>query len=140
MKVKFMKTTSPAYAILVATVILSFVPKVCAQGVEDFRFDAGVYTSPGIQSRSHSFDGYTNHWEQSEWTSHSARGLFLLSQPTAQSELNAMESEIGNQLLLEELDRLRGHVQQAVDLVRAYNLHRGLAGVVTNFLAVTSGK
>jgi hypothetical protein len=220
-----MKVARLAYAILMAVVILCAAPEAWAQDVRDLSYEAGAYTSTGIQSRNRSFDGYTNHWEQSERTWLSARGLFLLSQPTAQGELHAMEEEIGNQLLLEELwiqpgfikelaersvptlnspspdelgkalsdddvlaclvdrdplarmlldhlpdafqfrrnrafflrdgsrtvfvlachsaeelDRLRSHIQQAVELVLAFDFHRGLAGVNTNFLTITSGQ
>ncbi len=172
---------------------------------------------------SFDFNGYTNRWHREEWDWVSARGLFNLSQPSVQSEIWAMEEEIGNQLLLEELwiqpgfikelstreithlesptqedlekalsegdvmvtvvdqdpvassllerlpeefqfrrnrafflqsddktvfvlashsqrelDHLRKHIGEAVDIVRQYDLHRGIPGIQTNFLHITT--
>ncbi len=218
-----MKKTIRVHRLLAGIVMLAVASGAYAQGLEDYRFEAGRYASRGIESRQQVFDGYTNHWERREWTWHSARGLFLLSQPSAESELLAMEAEIGNQLLLDELwiqpgfmkefaqrsvsvlnspsrnelenalrdgdalaclvdrdplakvllaqlpeasqfrrnrafflcnegrmifvlacqskeevDRLRSHVQAAAEVVRDFDFHRGLAGVNTSYLAISS--
>ena len=218
-----MKTTSKTHAILTAAILLSAAVPVCAQSGGGLRFDAGAYGTQGIHRETRSFDGYINFWKQSAWTSYAARGLFGLWQPTAESELRAMEADIGNQLLLEELwiqpgfikelagrspaalaspsadefdaalsqgdvlvalvdrdpvaqtllaalpeemqfrrnrafflrnenrvafalicqsseerDRLQTHVAQTVELVRAYDFHRGVAGARTNHLAITA--
>jgi hypothetical protein len=37
-----------------------------------------------------------------------------------------------------ELERLKGHVLEAVDVTRKYDFHRGLAGVSTNHLTITT--
>ena len=225
MQVRLVNVIRPVCAVILTFAILSGAPNARAQGVENFSYQTRAFAGHGIQREDRAFDGYTNHWEQREWTLHSARGLFLFSQPTANSELTAMEEEIGNQLLLEELwiqpgfiqelvarrvtalespsedglekalaggdvlvgmldrdslaqsllarlpepyqyrrnrafflrdgrrsvfvlmcpsreelDRLQEHVRQAVDLVRAYDFHRGLAGVNTSFLAITPAK
>jgi hypothetical protein len=178
-----------------------------------------------MESFSFSFEGYTNYWQEIEWDWYSSRGLFLLSRLSVESEIRAMEDEIGNQLILEELwvqpgfiqrlaeagagslewastldtpgytssdslliavtdqepfaktvlekipeefqfrrnraftlegkdrtlfvlachsrlelERLKKHVVQAVEIVRKYELHRGLAGITTNYLHITPGQ
>ncbi|MCL4695277.1 MAG: hypothetical protein KJ060_22535, partial [Candidatus Hydrogenedentes bacterium] len=53
---------------------------------------------------------------------HGERDIFVLCCPTQ-----------------EELDRLQSDIEATVDLVRAYDFHRGIAGVRTNHLTITSG-
>jgi hypothetical protein len=184
------------------------------------RPDESIRSTERISFR---FDGYTDHWRRAEWDWYSERGLFGLSQPGVQSEVWAMEEEIGNQLLLEELwiepgfvkllaahnakrlespsledfrealsesdvlisitdqdpiaqdllkqlpedfqfrrnrafslhsqdgtafvlashserelDRLWSHIRQAMEIVSRYDLHRGIPGVQSNFLHITT--
>jgi len=199
---------------------------LCAAGQEfdSVRRLAPVDRADGIHEFPFSFDGYAGHWSRDEWSWFSARGLFLHSDPTARASVWAMEEEIGNQLLLEELwiergfilelaardftvvegsaiksieggdaagtqliatldrepfaagllahlapeiqfrrnrafmvhngkqdlfvlacptqdelIRLKTHVMEAVELTRNYDFHRGLAGVGTNHLTITTG-
>ncbi|MCA9432905.1 MAG: hypothetical protein KC940_20480, partial [Candidatus Omnitrophica bacterium] len=39
-----------------------------------------------------------------------------------------------------ELDRLKQHIHEAVEIVKNYDLHRGIPGIQTNFLHITPGK
>lgn len=186
---------------------------------------AAPHAVPGdIREFPFLFNGYSGHWSRDEWIWISARGLFAQSSGTPRAAVWALEEELGNQLLLEELwiergfiqklaaqtfavvnansledlttgndagtkliaildqsplaqellshlspehqfrrnrafmvrrgeqeifalccptqeelDRLQSDIEGTVDLVRTYDFHRGIAGVRTNHLTITSG-
>ena len=93
-------------AVHVYLLSLMFITNLCqAQEINSL---AGFTYSPA-QDRpdefnciTSQFDGYTSHWNKSDWIWYN-EGLFLLAQSSPQSERRWVETDIGNDLLLDEL-------------------------------------
>jgi hypothetical protein len=94
---------SAGLTILIAVGTILGVTCACASDLSALRSTMRGDAGNAIQTTPFAFDGYTNHWKKEAWNWHSARGLFLTSKPTPQSEIWAMESEVGKQFLIEEL-------------------------------------
>ncbi|MCC6694007.1 MAG: hypothetical protein IT365_00120 [Candidatus Hydrogenedentes bacterium] len=216
-----MKTRSArmrvADALLVILWISALLPAMAGEFDAVHRY-LPVERQAGIRELQFSFDGYSGYWSADAWSWSTARGLFIQSDPSPIASVWAMEQEIGNQLLLEELwiehgfiqqlaqhdfavvegntpnpgtisllcildrppltdellqslpkeqqfrrnrafmvtrdketlfvlacptqeelDRLKSYVLKAVEVVRAFDFHRGMAGVQTNHLTITPG-
>jgi len=73
-----------------------------ADFLSDFRFTMPENAGVQISALPHQFDGYTSHWTQFDWSWYKD-GLFMISQPSPQSERKLAETDIGNALLLDEL-------------------------------------
>ncbi len=69
----------------------------------DYTFTQQASIINGVHSLSNDFQGYTSHWDRFSWTWHSYNGVFIVSQPSVESEIWKLEMDIGNQLLLDEL-------------------------------------
>ena len=87
---------------------LAFISAVAALDVagwdaEALKFNDAASTGESMRHWDFSYDGFKDHWSRDAWRWNAARGLFLQSQQTAEGALWAMEEEIGNQLMLEEL-------------------------------------
>ncbi len=61
---------------------------------------------------SHTFDGFTSHWEQYSWDWYSHSGLYQTSRTSPLSSLEQFYNTIGNQLLLDELWIQKGFVNR----------------------------
>jgi len=70
--------------------------------LSDFTFTSENIDKDLAVSLPSEFDGYTSHWTQFAWSWY-ADGLFMLSQPSPESEKRLVETNIGNELLLDEL-------------------------------------
>ena len=78
----------------------------------DFRFDSASGNQEELNAIPYQFQGYTSHWTDFSWTWYTDDGLFLYSQSSPESQLRQAESEIGNQLLLDELWIQEGFVSR----------------------------
>ncbi len=77
--------------------------QVAQKYLSEFTFTSPPPTFGDIKKLDYDFQGYTSHWDKFAWDWHCYNGLFLLSQPSPESEIWKLEMDIGNQLLLDEL-------------------------------------
>jgi hypothetical protein len=78
--------------------------------LSQFTFTSSPESFHDIKTLHYDFQGYTSHWDKFTWNWYGYNGLFLLSQPSPESEIWKLEMDIGNELLLDELWIQKGFV------------------------------
>lgn len=91
------------FLLIAGSTSLLFHSFAAALDLQALTLPGGFATPTVVERRDFSFDGYKNYWSRDAWTWNSARGLFLQSRQTPEAALWALEEELGQQFMLEEL-------------------------------------
>lgn len=104
--------TLPSRILITVTTVLLAATTALGRDAGNLAVNSAISGGESVRQQDFSFDGYKNYWSRDAWRWNAARGLFLQSQQTPEAALWAMEEEIGNQLMLEELWVQRGFLQR----------------------------
>ena len=107
--------TIPSRILFVVAIVVVAVLSALGRDSDNLKPNDALSAGEPIRHWDFSYDGYKNYWSRDAWRWHAARGLFLQSQQTVDGALWAMEEEIGNQLMLEELWVQHGFLQELMN-------------------------